>query len=264
MYPAVGLPTDGITSLSTSTAAPAAPAADAASPAIGAHEVIIESPWHYDRMSALSLSEMRDVLQAYATRLRHWRADGRFAYGLVFKNQGQRAGASLAHVHSQLIALPAVPTLVAAEIERAKHEYRRYGTCPYCRLIEEERAAGTRIVHHGGEFVAFCPFASLQPYEVWLMPAEHLPAFEDLPPTMVDKLAATVYQLIVREESIVPDGAYNLLLRTSGWQERGDDWCHWRLELVPRTTAFAGLELAAGLFINPIAPERAASKLRSI
>ena len=42
------------------------------------------------------------VLDGYAL-LRHWRGDGRFRYALVFKNQGADAGASIAHLHSQLI-----------------------------------------------------------------------------------------------------------------------------------------------------------------
>ena len=66
-----------------------------ASPALGVHEVIIESSRHVDRLSSLSVDELQDVLQTYAQRLRHWRADGRFAYGLVFKNQGPRAGRRL-------------------------------------------------------------------------------------------------------------------------------------------------------------------------
>ena len=109
--------------------------------AIGAHEVIIESPRHVDRMSSLSVQELRGVLETYAQRLRHWRDGGRFAYGLIFKNQGARAGASLAHVHSQLVALPSVPPTVAAEFDRATHQFRQHRSCPYCRIIEQERAA---------------------------------------------------------------------------------------------------------------------------
>ena len=78
----------------------------------------------------------------YAQRLRHWRNGGRFTYGLIFKNQGARAGASLAHVHSQLVALPSVPPTVAVEFDRAAHQFRQHRSCPYCRIIEQERAGG--------------------------------------------------------------------------------------------------------------------------
>jgi UDPglucose--hexose-1-phosphate uridylyltransferase len=214
-------------------------------------------------MSELNAEELCSVLQTYAARLRYWREDGRFQYGLIFKNQGPRAGASLAHVHSQLIALLSVPPAVSGEIRRAEREFVEGQSCPYCRLIDEERSAGERIVHEDGNFVAFCPFASLQPYEVWLLPAVHSASFEDLPATAFGDLAQTLHRLIARVEAVVPEAAYNLFLRTMPWKGSGAAWSHWRIELLPRTTVLAGLELGAGVFINPVAPERAAGKLRS-
>jgi UDPglucose--hexose-1-phosphate uridylyltransferase len=232
--------------------------------AIGVHEVIIESPRHVDRMSRTSACEIRGVLETYAQRLQYWRNSGRFTYGLIFRNQGARAGASLAHVHSQFIALPAVPPTVTAESDRAARSFHEQRACPYCRLVERERAACERMVSDSDGFVAFCPFASLQPYEVWLLPAEHEPFFEDLPSDRLDRLANILLDLARRVEAVAPESAHNLLLRTSPWQVGGRNWHHWRIEILPRTSAFAGFELATGMFINSVAPERAASKLRSI
>jgi UDPglucose--hexose-1-phosphate uridylyltransferase len=234
-----------------------------AAPAIGAHEVIIESARHVSGMSALSVDELEIVLHAYAARLRHWRADGRFSYALMFKNQGHRAGASLGHVHSQLIVLPNAPPAVCAETERAEREFAERRSCPYCRLIDEERSCGTRIVHESDAFVAFCPFASWQPFEVWLFPAVHSPSFEDSPPATLDRLAETLHRLLARVESVVPYAAYNLLLRTMPWQGCDAASSHWRIEILPRSTGLAGLELGAGVFINSVAPEHTAVKLRS-
>jgi UDPglucose--hexose-1-phosphate uridylyltransferase len=234
-----------------------------AAQAIGAHEVIIESARHVSGMSALSVEELHQVLQAYAARLRHWRADGRFAYALVFKNQGPRAGASLAHVHSQLIVMQNVPPAIVAEVERAQGDFEERQSCPYCRLIDRERSIGARIVHASDAFISFCPYASWQPFEVWLLPVEHSASFEDSPPAVLDKLAGALHGLIARVEEVVPDAAYNLLLRTMPWRGCNAAWSHWRIEVLPRTTGLAGLELGAGVFINSLAPERAAGKLRS-
>lgn len=236
-----------------------------ASPALGAHEVIIESPRHVDRISALSVPDFRHVLAAYARRLRHWQGDGRFNYALVFKNQGPRAGASMAHVHSQLIALPQVPPMVERELDRAKRLHEKDQVCPYCQLIDEERSCGARLVLDRDGYVAFCPFASLQPMEVWLMPAVHEPAFErPAPSSALDRLAAVLHGLIGKLEAAVPGAAYNLSLRTAPWRDAAatDPWFHWRIELLPRVTPLAGLELAAGVHINPLPPEQAARRLR--
>ncbi|MEX2318165.1 MAG: DUF4931 domain-containing protein [Pirellulales bacterium] len=234
-----------------------------ASAAIGAHEVIIESARHADRMSALSEAELRDVLEAYAQRLLHWQADGRFGYGLVFKNQGPQAGASLAHVHSQLVALPDIPAAPMRELERAERDFNDHGSCAYCRLLESERSSGERIVLDSGGYVAFCPFASLQPLEVWLLPAAHESWFERPPHAdEFDHLAKVLKALLGRLETIVPGASYNMLLRTAPWQTGSADAFHWRIELLPRITALAGLELAAGIHINPLPPEKAARRLR--
>jgi UDPglucose--hexose-1-phosphate uridylyltransferase len=248
------------------------PAAEAASPAVdlrlavgatGAHEVIIESPDHVDRVAGLSVAQLRNVLSAYSERLLHWRNERRLRYGLVFKNQGPRAGASLAHVHSQLIALPFIPPAVEAEIGRATQRRQQAGRCAYCELIEQERSAGERVVFDADDFLAFCPFASWQPHEVWLMPTNHEPSFELSSTERLDRLATTLHQLIVRLDAVAPGLHFNMLLRTAPFGGDYDAACHWRIELLPRANSLAGLEVATCLHINPLPPERAAQQLRS-
>lgn len=248
MFPAVELqPTDEISG-----------------PAIGAHEVIIESARHVHQMSALSADELCDVLAVYAQRLRYWHDDGRFRYGLLFKNQGQAAGASLAHLHSQLVTLPELPPAVERELERADGECRQRGMCPYCRLCEQEQALADRIVLNRDGYIAFCPYASLQPLEVWILPTSHETWFErssnaDAP----TQLAGVLQSLFNKLETLVPAASFNMLLRTAPWQSNVEHCCHWRIELLPRFNPLAGLELATGIHINPVRPERAAARLRA-
>lgn len=229
----------------------------------GAHEVIIESARHVDRMGALSVEELADVLSAYRHRLNAWQSMGRFQYGLIFKNLGAPAGASLAHVHSQLIALPAPPAPVAAELSRAREHLSQHGRCAYCDLIAAERENADRIVLDRDGLIAFCPYASLQPGEVWLMPTTHEPWFEQSPPQSHSALASILHALLVRIEAVLPRVAYNLLVRTSPWQDDAAESGHWRIEILPRVNALAGFELATHIHINPIAPHRAAQQLRS-
>lgn len=245
------------------TIARAATDSQAASPSAGAHEVIIECPTHIDRLSVLTPQELLAILKAYAARLAHWGGSGKFRYGLAFKNQGHPAGASMAHLHSQLVALPFVPPKVEAEQKRAAEAYALEAACPYCRLIDKEVAGADRVVFKRGGFIAFCPFASWQPCEVWLMPTLHQPSFEAASSNELQRLAGALHILIRQLESLIPGVAYNLVVNTAPWAGEGDAWNHWRIELLPRLNAFAGLELATGLHINPVAPERAAGQLRS-
>ncbi len=75
----------------------------------------------------------------------------------------------------------------------------------------------------------------------------------------LDRLADVLHRLVVAHRVARPRvRRYNLLLRTAPWVAGSDAWCHWRIELLPRVNAIAGLELATGIHINPLAPERAA------
>jgi UDPglucose--hexose-1-phosphate uridylyltransferase len=232
-------------------------------PIFGGHEVIIESPLHEEQMADISPTQLREIIDAYAMRLRHWREHGQLRYGLVFKNQGPRAGASLTHIHSQLIALPFVPNTVEAEIRRAVDFFHRNRQCAYCQHIEQERSLGSRLVFENDGYVALCPFASLQPHEVWLMPSKHAASFEFAPAAALDGLATALHRLLAKLEAVVPYAQYNLLLRTAPWNGDFSAAYHWRVELLPRENSLAGLEMATGVHINPLPPEQAASQLRS-
>jgi UDPglucose--hexose-1-phosphate uridylyltransferase len=256
--------TDGVAGFITSAeAVTSIDAEPSATLAVGAHEVFIESPRHIEGMAGLTIVNLQEVLRAYAERLRYWREEGHLHYGLVFKNQGPRAGASIAHVHSQLIALPFIPPTVAAELTRAAQQWNVSTRCAYCSLIEQERSIGTRIVIDDGGFVAFCPFASWQPHEVWLMAARHEPSFELIDPAGLDRLAYVLHRLFERLATFSSATDYNLLLRTAPWSGNHDNSYHWRIELLPRENPFAGCEVATGIYINSLPPERAAQNLRS-
>jgi len=99
---------------------------------IGAHEVVIETPRHFESLSTLPLKAVEYVLLAYRERIIDLRRDSRLRYVMVFKNYGVAAGASLEHSHSQIIALPIVPTRVREEIQGAKNYFDYKHRCVYC------------------------------------------------------------------------------------------------------------------------------------
>src|SRR5262249_13958297 len=83
----------------------------------GAHELIIECPQHELAWENLPPEQVQTILRVYRDRLASRRGEGRWQYAQLFKNHGIAAGASLAHAHTQLIALPNVPPVIAAEAE---------------------------------------------------------------------------------------------------------------------------------------------------
>jgi UDPglucose--hexose-1-phosphate uridylyltransferase len=230
--------------------------------AAGAHEVIIESPRHLLEATELSIEQFATVLQVYRDRLRHWAADGRLAHGLVFKNSGGAAGASLRHVHSQLTVLPYVPEAVQRELDAASDFFAQRGACIFCDLIRREIAEEARVVRREEGMIAVAAYAGRQPLEMWVLPERHAARFDELADGELVPLAAMLHGVLRALAAVLPGAAYNLMLHSGPFHPLATDHYHWHWEIVPRVAQLAGFELGTGAYINPLSPERAAARLR--
>lgn len=228
----------------------------------GAHEVIIESPDHCLSPTDLTQEQSKLVYTVYRDRLREASRQRHLAYGMIFKNAGAAAGASLEHLHSQLIATPMVPPGAQIELDHCRQFHRRTGTCLFCAILQHELAAKQRVVAQSARFVAFCPFASRFAYESWILPRAHSSRFEQLGEDDLSELAQLVRHVVGRIESALERPAYNWLLHSAPFDTSAQDHYHWHIEIFPRLAQVAGFELGTGCFINCTSPERAAGCLR--
>ena len=214
--------------------------------AVGRQEVVVHSPRHVRTLADLSVRELANVAEAWQARAAAAREDG-FPYMQALVNEGKAAGASLQHSHSQLVWLRDEPPLVDQE-RRAQAEG---GGCVLCRLLAEELEQRIRVVSERDGLVLLCPFASRQPYELLVAPQEcEGDPFESPRLATALQLVADGLRRLRVAEGAVP---VNLWLHAGG---------HWHVEVVPRLTVLAGLELGAGYFVNTLAPESAAGVLR--
>jgi UDPglucose--hexose-1-phosphate uridylyltransferase len=214
--------------------------------ALGRQEVVIHSPRHVRTLADLSVRELELVAEAWQARAAAAREQG-FPYVQALVNEGRAAGASLQHSHSQLVWLPEEPPLAAQE----RHAQAEEGGCVLCRVLAEELEQRIRVVSERDGLVLLCPFAGRQPYELLVAPldCESDPfASESLGAALA--LVAEGLRRLHVAEGVVP---VNIWLHSTG---------HWHLEVVPRLTILAGLELGAGYFVNTLAPESAAGVLR--
>ncbi len=231
---------------------------------IGAHEVIIETPDHDRTLADLSLREVEDVLWAFRGRLLDLKNDTRLRCGMIFKNHGAAAGASLHHSHSQLIALPVVPKTVAEEMAGALRYHRFRDRCVYCDIVEQEVRSGERIVFEAEHVVAVAPFASRSPFETWIVPRQHASSFEDSPAAIYRDTALVMRTVLQKLGLALDDPPYNFMLHTAPFGEPALAHYHWHFEIVPALTNVAGFEWGSGFYINPTPPERAAEYLRAV
>jgi UDPglucose--hexose-1-phosphate uridylyltransferase len=223
-------------------------------PAVGAHEVIVNSPRPAVSLSELEPDELELAMGVWRERMRT-HSDAAYLHLIV--NEGRAAGASLPHTHAQLYALPFVPAAVARERERfTAHWERTQGRNLLEDLLQEEVRRRERIVAIGSDAVAICPFASRTPYHVQVVPRAMRARFEDDGPLGASVLHDVLGRLGAVLGAVPP---FNLWVRTA---PRGADHFCWRIDLVPRLTNLAGLELGTGLNLNVVAPEAAAERLR--
>ena len=229
---------------------------------VGAHEVVIEAPEHDAQIEHLPVSHRAEVLRAYRERILDLAKDPRLDYVMVFKNHGDSAGATLEHTHSQLIATPIVPMMVAEELAGALQHYRLKQRCIWCDIVRQERQGGGRLVLEAGGFVALAPFAPRFPFETWILPVAHNSSFEESSPAELLSLATMLGDLLRRMGRTLEDPPYNLILHSAPLRTRALDHFHWHLEIIPKLTKVAGFEWGTGFFINPTPPEEAARYLR--
>jgi UDPglucose--hexose-1-phosphate uridylyltransferase len=212
-------------------------------PAFERQEVVVHTPRHVRALADLNDDELAPIGTAWQHRLEAARAEG-VAYVQLILNEGREAGASLPHNHSQLVWLPEIPPQPAAELPRLQEP-----DCALCRLLGESddlvvaAESGVRMLAHP---------AGRTPYELLITPEAHRPEGDaDLFATALSLFRNALRRLRAAE------GA----LPINAWAHSGG---HWHLEVVPRLSVLAGLELGAGVYINWLLPEEAAATLRSV
>eukprot|EP00039_Didymoeca_costata_P004995 m.77469 g.77469 ORF g.77469 m.77469 type:complete len:410 (-) comp12626_c0_seq1:71-1300(-) len=247
--------------------------------ASGHHEVIIETPIHHDPGAYLKHGPqiIERLLVNFRARARSHVSDHRTQQILMFKNNGQAAGASLLHPHAQLVALPIVPKPIADDDRYARHQYEKLGGCLFCHYLQAELDLGTRIVSENEDAVMMVPFAATTPFSLVIMPKRHSAWFfevdghnDDLHPEEVASLAKLISQGLTVLNELIDNLAFNLVVRSAPLP-RGSfaafnsaAYYHSHVEIIPRlgAGATAGFEIGSGMHSNSSLPEDDAEKLR--
>jgi UDPglucose--hexose-1-phosphate uridylyltransferase len=242
--------------------------------ALGAHEVVIETPHHDKRMSHFSDEEIERVLNVWASRIADLKKDARFKYVTVFKNQGGSAGDEWSHAHSQVTATIFVPRRIKYELNSASEWFRERERCIFCDVVRQDEKNGKRIVDVQGDYYALCPYASRVPYEMWLLHRKHNHLFEQpRPGSNRRQLAALMGRVLRRLEKVAP--AFHMVVHTAPntrskkgelagyWKTLADDF-HWHIEILPILEKRSKSYSIKEVYFNAMMPEAAAAALRAM
>lgn len=234
--------------------------------AVGRHEVVIFRE-HDKFLHEFSKEELAETLRVYQERYLTMTDGTCGKYALIFHNHGFRAGASVAHPHSQIISIPVLPPDIKRSINGSEKFYHEHKRRVYDAMIEWERSEKKRIVYENKYFIAFCPFVSKTSYEVRIFPQESHAHFEKMPEEQLVYLGETLLLVLKKIQSALNEPDYNFFIHTApldGTAADAHKFYTWHIEVLPKVSTFGAFELGSGIDVNIIDPDEAAKLLREI
>jgi UDPglucose--hexose-1-phosphate uridylyltransferase len=228
---------------------------------VGSWQTILAPEGHHAPLAQESPRVVVEMLAVARAAIADARAANETDYVQVVQNWGAQAGARTNHLCIDWYDLPQVPHRVAEELGGAARFVIREGECPYCRLVRDEVSRPGRLVWQDAGSVAFAPYASRSPFEVWIVPRRHEADFARADIRDIAATAEAVRQVLSMLAASLDGPPYNLVLHTAPLREQVDATYHWHWEIHPRLREIAGLELGTGLPVNPVSPEDAVEEL---
>ncbi len=229
--------------------------------ATGSWRTVIAPPGEHRALHAVGTEVIEGLVRGARDAIVEAAATGQTVYLTVVQNWGVQAGARTNHLCLDLYDLPQIPHRIGEELGGAARFVIREGECPFCRLVRDETRRGDRMVWEDADTVAFAPFASRSPFEIWVVPRHHEADFGRIGARDITATAEALRQVLGRLAVSLDGPPYNLVLHTAPLNEQVDATYHWHWEIHPRLRDIAGLELGTGLPVNPVSPEDAVEEL---
>ncbi|MEK7452901.1 MAG: DUF4921 family protein [Patescibacteria group bacterium] len=229
---------------------------------VGFHDLIIMRD-HDKFIPDLSKEEATLMVSAYQARYIEISKDKSIAYILILHNHGKEAGASLRHLHSQIIAPSIIPTDIQRSIDASKKYFIKNKKCIHCEILDYEIKSKKRIVYQNKKFVVFVPFASKIAFEMNIFPKDHQDSLLQLKKENIKFFADALQKALLKLRVGLNDPAFNFFIHSSPVKGNHKHY-HWHLEIFPKTSTWAGYEIGTGMDISAVRPEDSAKFLRSV
>ncbi len=227
----------------------------------GVQELVIPTSKHLSSLSQLNSHESLVALYAYRDRIEAAGQEG-LAHAMLFTNCRSPAGASLEHIHTQLIVSPIQSDAVSQRVARNKDYFKDNEQHLIYALADWELNREDRVVEKTEHYSLICPYASRFAFQTWIVPNEGMSSFLTCSKSAMEELAFLIQQQVVRLESVLDEPAYNVLFHLPPYSDMETE--PWFVEIFPRLTTPAGFELGTDIWVNPVAPEMATRRLRQV
>jgi len=228
----------------------------------GFHEIIITRD-HKNHLAIMSLEKIEEVLKAYQERYLALMEHKCVNFLFIFHNHGPEAGATIPHPHSQLIAIPVLPSDIRKSLRGAKEYREKHNRCVHCTMLKWERDE-KRSIFQNEHFIVFSPFVPKKNFELRIYPRKHRSNFEKINATERKYLAEALQQALYKLYKGLKNPAYNFFIHTAPCDGKDYKYYHWHVEILPKTNIWASIELGTGVEVVSIEPEEVAKFLRKV
>ncbi len=230
---------------------------------VGYHEVIVTRDPERT-IAELPLWQVAEVIDAYHERYLALMKKKSVKYIQIFHNHGREAGASISHPHSQLMAIPVISPYIELQLRGAERYRKNHRVHVFQAILDHESDTRTRFVYENDHFFVFCPFASRVAFETWIVPKKSANAyFERITEEEKISVADALQKALFAIREGLGDPPYNFFLNTAPCDGRDYPFYRWHIEILPKTSVWAGFELSTGIEVSTIQPEKAAEFLRN-
>ncbi len=225
-------------------------------PLIEDHEVVVHSPDPIKDIEDFTCNQVSRIIRAWLNRVHYYMEQDKEV--MIFNNRGGKAGASLLHPHSQIVAAKGFPGVIEKEKEAALHYFNAHNTCFWCDRIKEDLADGGRIIYESTHFIVHVPVACRWSYETRIIPKKHSPNFGFMSEPEIQDLAVVLKALLTSYDTLFDRPDRNFWIHTMRYEPY-----HWHIGLMAHLKVLGALELGAGIWVSDKAtPEDAAAQLR--
>ncbi len=239
--------------------------------AVGAHEILIESPAHDTEFEDLDQIQIVTILETIRLRARDLRNDTRLKHILPFKVRTLHPGQSTLHPRWHIVSAPFVPGLIKHELNASRKYFTFKERCVFCDYMVQEKKTGSRIICEDTHMIAISPYAARVPFEIWVLPLRHSPDFETISHDEIASLARILKRLTASTGKLADSSGYIVTLHTAPFRRpKADSWktidldYHWHVEIDPCINVLNGLIESGGFHLNPVSPEEAAGILSKL
>ena len=166
----------------------------------GASKVVCYSPDHSKTLPELSNHSISKIIDTWCVELNE--LSQKFIWVQIFENKGTTMGCSQPHPHGQIWATNFLPTEIARKEQNLRNYYEAFGKNLLLDYVSKELKDGCRTVIQSEHWLALVPFWAAWPFEMMLLPKDHVLRLDDLDAVQKKDLACVLREVTIRYDNL--------------------------------------------------------------